>query len=169
MLRSSRSAVRTTNFDACRDLSGRRVEHAEAEKKLADWKAQEEERKLQKVVERHLKTLSKEKARKEEVEFNIQQFREDLEKSSEKVASAVKDGLRQASKLAGGKGKSIRKEDKEEGDVPGTSSSAGKGKGPLKKKRNFGLLEDEFSDSDDSSDADEPSAPTSIIPKKKRR
>ena len=82
MLRSSRSAVKTTNFDACRDLSGRRVEVAEAEKKMAEWKAQEEERKLQQVAERHLRTLSKEKARKEEVEVSCIRNKTAMRKAS---------------------------------------------------------------------------------------
>ena len=121
------------------------------------------------------------------LQFNIQQFREDLEKSSEKVASAVKDGLLQASKLAGGKGKGKAKNirEEEEGNKPGTSSGGAgasssrhlHGKKPTTKKRNFGLLEDEFSDSDDSSsnsdddsdgEGDKPSVPTSIIPKKQK-
>lgn len=34
----------TTNFDACRDLSGRRLRHADAAKKLQEWRACAQER-----------------------------------------------------------------------------------------------------------------------------
>ena len=86
-------------------------------------------------------------------QFNIQEFREEIESTSEKVASAVKSGLLQASKLAGLKRK--------ESEQQGTSGTA------KKKTRTFGLLEDDFSDSDSDSDEDvEEQIPTSILPKK---
>lgn len=47
------------NFDACRDLQGRRVRHKTAEEKLAKWKAEEAERELEKVAIKHLKDVSK--------------------------------------------------------------------------------------------------------------
>ena len=134
-LRSSRTAVQTTNFDACRDLRGRRIQQAEAEKKLAEWKAREEERKMEQVAEKHLKKLAKTEARKEEVKLNIQEFNEQIENTSEKVASAVKRGLLQAGKGKGMAG-SKRKEEESKG---GTSS---------KKMRTWGLELD--SDSEDS-------------------
>ena len=35
---------KTNNFDACRDMSGRRPRHVNAEKKLEEWRAEPEER-----------------------------------------------------------------------------------------------------------------------------
>eukprot|EP00798_Chlamydomonas_sp_ICE-L_P018425 gene18425-24900_t len=51
----------TTNFDACRDLQGRRVKHTTVENKLAEWKSQAEEREMEKLALKHIK----EQARKE--------------------------------------------------------------------------------------------------------
>lgn len=39
------------NFDACRDMSGRRLRHVNAEKKVEEWLAEEKEQKLEKVAE----------------------------------------------------------------------------------------------------------------------
>lgn len=145
-LRSSKSSVKTTNFDSCRDLSGRRLGGAEAEKKLAKWKAQEEDRRLQKVAEKHLREVAKAERREEQERVNIQEFREELELTSEKVASAVKDGLKQALKASGSK----RKKDLDLGLGAGASTSS---KRPTTttttKKKIFGL---DLSDSDSESD-----------------
>ncbi|XP_058781939.1 uncharacterized protein LOC131656195 isoform X1 [Vicia villosa] len=45
------------NFDACRDMSGRRLRHANADKRLEEWRDGdgEEDRKLEKVDEDFLK------------------------------------------------------------------------------------------------------------------
>lgn len=57
----------TTNFDACRDLQGRRLRHVEGEKKVKEWKSQAKERELEKVAMRHIRDKARE-ARKEEAE-----------------------------------------------------------------------------------------------------
>ena len=47
MLRTAGTrGVKTTNFDACRDLNGRRLRHVNAEAKLREWDMQAAERKL---------------------------------------------------------------------------------------------------------------------------
>ncbi|KAG0456279.1 hypothetical protein HPP92_024067 [Vanilla planifolia] len=46
---------KTNNFDACRDMSGRRLRHVNAEKKLEEWKAEAEDRRLEKLAEQFLK------------------------------------------------------------------------------------------------------------------
>ena len=49
MLRTAGArGVKTTNFDACRDLNGRRLRHVNAEARLREWDAAAEERKLAK-------------------------------------------------------------------------------------------------------------------------
>lgn len=57
----------TTNFDAMRDLQGRRLKHANTEKKLREWKALAGERALEKVALKHIKDQAR-KAKKEEEE-----------------------------------------------------------------------------------------------------
>ena len=52
MLRTAGArGVKTTNFDACRDLNVRRLRHVNAETKLREWEAQAEARKLKKQQE----------------------------------------------------------------------------------------------------------------------
>ncbi|KAJ6729586.1 SPLICING FACTOR SF3A-RELATED [Salix viminalis] len=50
---------KTDNFDACRDMSGRRLRHVNAEKKLEEWRAEEEDRRLEKIAEEFIKKKAK--------------------------------------------------------------------------------------------------------------
>ncbi|GMI85872.1 hypothetical protein like AT4G01000 [Hibiscus trionum] len=50
---------KTSNFEACRDMSGRRLRHVNAEKRLEEWKAGEEQRKLEKIAEDFIKKKAK--------------------------------------------------------------------------------------------------------------
>ena len=53
MLRTAGTkGVKTTNFDACRDLNGRRLRYVNQEAKLREWEAQAEERKQRKQAEK---------------------------------------------------------------------------------------------------------------------
>ena len=69
LLRGSKSAQTTTNFDACRDLSGRRMRHVNAEKKAMEWAKHAEERELEKIALKHINSRTSETKRKfEEIE-----------------------------------------------------------------------------------------------------
>jgi hypothetical protein len=50
---AAKSAGTTTNFNACRDLSGRRIGHVNAEKKLREYEARADERALEKIAMEH--------------------------------------------------------------------------------------------------------------------
>ncbi|KAE8726820.1 Autophagy 6 isoform 1 [Hibiscus syriacus] len=50
---------KTSNFEACRDMSGRRLRHVNAEKRLEEWKAEEEQRRLEKIAEDFIKKKAK--------------------------------------------------------------------------------------------------------------
>jgi hypothetical protein len=66
MLRASgRSGKLTDNFDACRDLQGRRIRHQEADKRLAQWAAEEQQRDLERIAQAHIKKQAKEERQKE--------------------------------------------------------------------------------------------------------
>jgi hypothetical protein len=55
MLRTAGArGVKTTNFDACRDLNGRRLRHVNAEAQLREWDAKAEERKLKQQQQKAL-------------------------------------------------------------------------------------------------------------------
>jgi len=99
LLRGGNSKVgqkKTTNFDACRDLSGRRLRHQNNEKKLAEWYAEEKERELEKIAEEHIKKLETEK--KEHV-FDVISFDEELETNDNNITSSVKAGMSVATKV----------------------------------------------------------------------
>ncbi|KAI3947217.1 hypothetical protein MKX01_019870 [Papaver californicum] len=87
---------KTENFDACRDMSGRRLRYVNAEKKLEEWKAEEEERKLEKVAEDFLKKKGKElkKSGSKGDDKYIEKYRQDSEKCMEGVENAVRDAFK---------------------------------------------------------------------------
>ncbi|KAK7285791.1 hypothetical protein RJT34_20572 [Clitoria ternatea] len=87
---------KTNNFDACRDMSGRRLRHVNAEKRLEEWKAGEEERRLEKVAEEFLKKQMK-KGKKGvgdgEAQKYVAKYREESERCVADVALSVKEAL----------------------------------------------------------------------------
>ncbi|XP_057531329.1 uncharacterized protein LOC130809612 [Amaranthus tricolor] len=87
---------KTNNFDACRDMSGRRLRHVNAEKKLEEWKAEEEERKLEKMAEDYLKKMEKKgKGGKKEAgaEKYVEKYREESRKCVEEVERSVRESV----------------------------------------------------------------------------
>ncbi|CAI9101132.1 OLC1v1038390C1 [Oldenlandia corymbosa var. corymbosa] len=96
---------KTNNFDACRDMSGRRIRHVNAEKKFEEWKAEADERKLEKVAEEYIKKKSKEMAKKGKgngngagaaVDEYVRKYREDSERCREEVERSVRESIKQA-------------------------------------------------------------------------
>lgn len=88
---------KTNNFDACRDMSGRRLRHVNAEKKLEEWRAEAEERRLQKVAEEYLKKKAKEVKRNTEGESS--QYVSEYRESSAKCCDVVEASVREACAL----------------------------------------------------------------------
>lgn len=84
---------KTSNFDACRDMSGRRLRHVNAEKKLKEWKADAEERALEKTAEDFLKKATKAKEEDNGVFEELEKFRAETSQAMEEVESAVASGL----------------------------------------------------------------------------
>lgn len=58
----------TDNFDAMRDLSGRRIRHVEAEKKLQEWQKDAKERELEQLAMKHMKEMAKQAKRDRDYE-----------------------------------------------------------------------------------------------------
>ncbi|KAK1408813.1 hypothetical protein QVD17_40885 [Tagetes erecta] len=89
---------KTNNFDACRDMSGRRLRHVNAEKKMEEWLAEEKERKLEKVAEEFIKKKVK-TAKKagggggDGAEKYVEKYRKDSEKCREDVDKSVRESL----------------------------------------------------------------------------
>ncbi|KAF9669068.1 hypothetical protein SADUNF_Sadunf14G0069300 [Salix dunnii] len=97
---------KTNNFDACRDMSGRRLRHVNAEKKLEEWKAEEEDRRLEKIAEEFIKKKGK-KGKKgagdDEAEKYVARYRAE----SAKCAAVVEEAMKEV--FGNGKGKGFRK------------------------------------------------------------
>ncbi|KAJ3237927.1 hypothetical protein HDU81_008679 [Chytriomyces hyalinus] len=128
------ASQKTTNFESCRDLSGRRLKTVNDAKKIADFKESEPERKrkekefLKAKIEKGLKEPETKKIR-----FDDQEFVETHEKVLDDVKDTVKKALQKKSiPLLAAKA---------------SSSSTASAKG--KKKRVWG--ESDSEDSDDSS------------------
>ena len=86
---------KTRNFDACRDMSGRRLRHVNAEKRLEEWKAEEEGRKLEKLADQFLKSKTK-KVKKnvgKDAEKYMEKYKEDSAKCMEKVEESVRQSF----------------------------------------------------------------------------
>ncbi|KND00114.1 uncharacterized protein SPPG_04456 [Spizellomyces punctatus DAOM BR117] len=100
------ASQKTTNFEACRDLSGRRLKTVNDAKKLADYLEKEPERKrkrqeeLMKKIEEGLKEPQKQKIRYHDPEFVS---------SHEKVMEDVKDAVTKALAAAPSKAAAPRK------------------------------------------------------------
>ncbi|KAI4303415.1 hypothetical protein MLD38_039049 [Melastoma candidum] len=89
---------KTSNFDACRDMSGRRLRHVNAEKKLEEWRAEEEQRRLEKMAEEFLKQNAKKAEKKgagksgdAATDKYVLKYREDSAKCIERVEECVKE------------------------------------------------------------------------------
>lgn len=93
---------KTNNFDACRDMSGRRLRHVNAEKRLEEWREGEGERKLVKDAEEFLKKQMKKnnkgKGKNGDVEAQkyVAKYREQSERCVAEVAESVLDSIRYA-------------------------------------------------------------------------
>ncbi|KAM3684668.1 hypothetical protein ACJW31_11G061200 [Castanea mollissima] len=95
---------KTNNFDACRDMSGRRLRHVNAEKRLEEWKAEEEERKLEKIAEDFIKKKAK-KGKKGVgdglAHKYVAKYREESERCVAEVLDSVNDALALKKRKAG--------------------------------------------------------------------
>ncbi|KAK6137096.1 hypothetical protein DH2020_029167 [Rehmannia glutinosa] len=91
---------KTNNFDACRDMSGRRLRHVNAEKKLEEWRAEAEERKLEKMAEEFIKKKTKELVKSgksngsDSAEKYVAKYREDSAKCMEEVERSVRESVK---------------------------------------------------------------------------
>lgn len=91
---------KTNNFDACRDMSGRRLRHVNAEKKLEEWRAEAEERKLEKMAEEFINKKTKEVRKSgkgkggDSAEKYVAKYREDSAKCMEEVDKSVRESIK---------------------------------------------------------------------------
>uniref|UniRef100_A0A453FCZ0 Uncharacterized protein n=1 Tax=Aegilops tauschii subsp. strangulata TaxID=200361 RepID=A0A453FCZ0_AEGTS len=88
---------KTSNFDACRDINGRRLRHVNAERRLEEWRAEAADRQLEKLAEDFLKKKAKESgrggARAAEVDKYLEKYRKDAESCVNAVEESVRASL----------------------------------------------------------------------------
>ena len=87
---------KTSNYDACRDMSGRRLRHVNAEKQLMEWQEEAAERELEKEGQKFIKQLAKEQRENERDVLEIARIREASMVVAENVTSSVEVGMMEA-------------------------------------------------------------------------
>ncbi|CAF2034301.1 hypothetical protein HID58_031527 [Brassica napus] len=88
---------KTNNFDACRDMSGRRLRHVNAEKRLEEWKEGEEERRLEKLAHEFLKKQAsrvKEGVGNGDTQKYVKKYQEESDKCIEAVDLALEESFK---------------------------------------------------------------------------
>ncbi|GLT77010.1 hypothetical protein SLA2020_486360 [Shorea laevis] len=88
---------KTSNFEACRDMSGRRLRHVNAERRLEEWKAEEEQRRLEKIAEDFIKKKAK-KGKKGVGDGETTKYVEKYREESAKCVAVVEKSVREAFK-----------------------------------------------------------------------
>lgn len=99
---SARRGAQTTNFDACRDLQGRRLRAVNGEKKIAQWEAEKDEREAEKKAMKYIKEEAgtSERARLKALEEKEREaYNAESAKVSESVDDAVSAGLKEAAAI----------------------------------------------------------------------
>jgi hypothetical protein len=83
----------TDNFDAMRDLSGRRVRHVEAEKKLKEWEQDSKERELEKLALQHMKDMARQAKKERDYQVNVEEVKREHKEAADRVVEAVHTAL----------------------------------------------------------------------------
>jgi len=88
-----RDTKATTNFDACRDLNGKRLRHINAVKKMEEWKKGAQERELQKIALKHIRDLARESKREKRKAIDADVVAAEVKSTVGNVKDAVKAAL----------------------------------------------------------------------------
>ena len=129
MLRlSGRSGVKTTNFDACRDLNGRRLRHVNAEQQLREWESQAEVRKMKAQQEKADKAIEANAKKANIPRFDDDEYEDMLEAKRNSVsdAFAAATAVTGAASSGGGSSTSPLLEACGESSAPVSSKAEGK-------------------------------------------
>jgi len=89
-------AKKTTNYDDCRDLTGRRIRHVKNEKKLSEWYSTEKEREQAEAERRRI--LKEEEAAKNEHKFDSTQYIKSLKEIESSIEQSVEEGIKASKK-----------------------------------------------------------------------
>lgn len=99
MLRAIGAQIeKTTNREACRDLSGRRLRDINEEKRLKSWLDGQSDRD-QEAVERRKQKLAKAQAQPKHV-FEDKEYEQSRQEMTQNVVDSVEEGLKKAAEVA---------------------------------------------------------------------
>lgn len=89
-----RDTKATTNFEACRDLTGRRLRHVNAVKKMEEWEKKSKERELEQIALQHITDRAKEikRVKRKPIDRDVvaELQRETVDNVKEAVQAALK-------------------------------------------------------------------------------
>lgn len=139
-------------------MSGRRLRHVNAEKRLEEWKAEEEQRRLEKVAEDYLKKMAKKGkgCKKEEgAEKYVEKYREESARCVEQVEKSVRESV--AELLATGKKRKLTEKLKGKEGVDAKKMKIWMG------KRKLGESDTDTSDEDEASDGSDSQNEKSVV------
>ncbi|KHG29113.1 Uncharacterized protein F383_12778 [Gossypium arboreum] len=88
-------AEKDKQFRGVRDMSGRRLRHVNAEKRLEEWKAEEEQRKLEKIAEDFIKKKAK-TGKKGVGDGEAEKYVEKYREQSARCVAVVEESVRAA-------------------------------------------------------------------------
>eukprot|EP00884_Botryococcus_braunii_P007270 jgi/Botrbrau1/16544/Bobra.0256s0003.1 len=94
LLRGAGRAAQTDNVDACRDLSGRRLRHINAEKKMKEWIEKAPQRERERAEKEAARMAAKEAERQAKKEVDITEFRQNQEDAMKGLSSALYESLK---------------------------------------------------------------------------
>ncbi|NWH63885.1 SDE2 regulator, partial [Geococcyx californianus] len=164
MLRALGAQIeKTTNREACRDLSGRRLRDVNHEKAMAEWVKQQAEREAEKE-QRRLERLQRKLAEPKHF-FTNPDYQQQCHEMAERLEDSVLKGLQAASS------KIVSPESSDSRKRPGESVKDGT---KSQKRKCFwlgleGLDDCDSSDSEDDSEDDSPHASVRSCPSSSRR
>lgn len=143
---SARRGAQTTNFDACRDLHGRRLRSVNGERKIAEWEANRDARDAEQEAQKYIDAQasgSRGKKLREVEDKERAAYAEESARAKESVNDAVTSGLKEAAAIEASKRKAA------------ATIAARQGKGVV-------------GDSDDDSDSDDLDDSALLFPTKKK-
>lgn len=99
-LRAAGKRQLTDNFDACRDLEGRRIRHKSAKEKLEAWQEEAQERELEKLALKHIQDVAREERNMKIVDVDVEDVRRETKEAVSNVHNAVSFALKNKARMA---------------------------------------------------------------------
>eukprot|EP00887_Chlorella_sp_A99_P000024 scaffold16.g24.t1 len=153
LLRGAGKHKLVDNYDACRDLQGRRIRHKTAEKTLLEWQASAPEREREKQLAREAREAERAAQRAQRAEVDVQAVRQEHNHALKDVLAAVQAAVKSAPGAEGGASA-----------AGGRRRAAGQANGAKGKRRRLIDPLAALSDDEDMSDSEEEEEEAGAVP-----